>query len=222
MFEIDLEWSVASQYVLQPVRQGPTRDLAIYPAKGAKIARYRPLEQYPALYAEFAKLDGSKQTCLQFAHKYGLLFADLMRPLGLGNDPGVFETLKNWKGSIKNVSEIIQRCELSRTNPAEAFRQFGKQDKSLFGVDLYLSIKSPNSPATLDVRGVRFLVAAIELQAIQSILNARKSVQCIECTTWFEIGGGARRSQSKFCSTRCKDNWHNRLKKAQARRTDHA
>ena len=29
------------------------------------------------------------------------------------------------------------------------------------------------------------------------------------------------RSQSKFCSTRCKDSFHNRLK-AQSRRTDHA
>jgi hypothetical protein len=220
MFEIDLEWSVASQYDLRPVGRGPTHDLAIYPAKGAKIARYRPLEQYPVLYAEFAKLDGSEQTCLQFAHKYGLLFADLTRPLGSGNDPGVFETLRNWKGSIKNVSEIIQRCELSRANPAEAFRQFGKRDKSLFGVDLYLSMKGPHSPATLDIRGTA-LHSAIELQAITSILGGRRSVKCIECPTWFKIGGGARRSQSKFCSTRCKDSFHNRLK-AQSRRTDHA
>ena len=220
MFEIDLEWSVASQYVLRSVGRGPTRDLAIYPAKGAKIVRYRPVEQYPTLYAEFAELDGSKQTCLQFAHKYGLLFADLTRPLGLGNNPGVFETLRNWKDSIEDVRDIIRRCELSRANPPEAFRQFGKRDKSLFGVDLYLSIKGPHSPATLDIRGT-VLRSAIELQAIASILGGRRSVKCIECSTWFEIGGGARRSQSKFCSTRCKDSYHNRLK-AQPRRTDNA
>jgi hypothetical protein len=44
---------------------------------------------------------------------------------------------------------------------------------------------------------------------------------CFECSRPFEIGRGARRLHSKFCSTRCKDNYHNRLK-AQARRTDHA
>jgi endogenous inhibitor of DNA gyrase (YacG/DUF329 family) len=220
MFEIGLEWSIASQYVLRSVGRGSTRDLAIYPAEGAKVARYRPLEQYPALYAVFTKLDGSKESCLQFAHKYGLLFADLTRPLGLGNDPGVLETLRNWKGYIKEVGEIIRRCELSRANPAEAFRRFGKKDKLLFGAEFHLSIKSSNSPATLDVRGTN-LVGALELQAIQSILEGRTSFQCIECTRPFEVGAGARRSHSKFCSTRCKDSYHNRLK-AEARRNHHA
>jgi hypothetical protein len=220
MFEIELEWSVASQYEFLPVGRAQTRYQAIYPAKNAKIRRYRPVDQYPALYAEFAKLDGSENSCLQFAHKYGLLFTDLTRPLGLGNDPGVFETLRHWRGYIKEVGEIIRRCELSRTNPAGAFRQFGKQDKSLFGVELYLSIKGPKSPATLDVRGTS-LLGALELQAIASILGGRRSVQCIECSTWFEIGHGARRAQSKFCSTHCKDTYHNRLK-AQARKTAHA
>ncbi len=218
MFEIGLEWSVASQYVLRP---GPTGDLTIYPAEGAKLVRYWPLEQYPALYAEFAKLDGSDESCLQFAHKYGLLFADLTHPPETWNAQCGLETLGQWQGYIKDLREIIHRCELSRANPAEAFRQFGKQDKSLFGIELYLSIKSTKSPATLEMRS-RSLLDAIQLQAVAAILGGRKSVQCIECPTWFEVGNGARRSQSKFCSSRCKDEYHNRLKKAQGRRTRHA
>jgi hypothetical protein len=220
MFEIELEWAVASEYALRSVGRGSTRDLAICPTKDAKIARYRPIEQNPALYAEFANLDGSKRACLEFAHKYGLLYADLNLAGGRGGDPRVFETLRHWRGHIATVKEIIKRCELSRTNPSEAFRQYVKKDKSLFGVDLYLSVKSPNSPASLDVRGTS-LAGAMELQAIQSILEGHRSQQCIECSRWFEIGLGARRSQSKFCSTRCKDNYHNRLK-AEARRRGHA
>jgi hypothetical protein len=220
MFEIDLDWAVASKYVLQPVGRRSTRDLAICPAKDADITPYRPVEQCPALYAEFAKLDGSKKACLEFAHKYGLLYTDLkLAAVGRGVDPRVFETLRHWRAHIATVKEIINRCELSRTNPSEAFRQFVKKDKSLFGVELYLSVKSANSPASLDVRGVS-LASAIELQAIQSILEGHRSQQCIECPRWFQIGVGARRSQSKFCSIRCKDNYHNRLK-AEARR-DHA
>jgi hypothetical protein len=212
MFEIDLQWPVASRYVLRPA---PRRDVAIHPAEDATFTLCRPIDQTPALYAEFAKLDGSEGACLQFAHKHGLLHADLRYP---GHDPGVLETLRNWRGHIEVVRDLIERCELSRANPAEAFRRFGKQDKWLFGVQLYLSLKSRNSPATLDVR-TESLAAAIELQAIAAILEGRKSAQCIECSTWFEIGHGARRSQSKFCSTRCKDTYHNRLK-AQARKTD--
>jgi hypothetical protein len=215
MFEIDLEWSFASQYVLRPVGRGSTRDLAIYPAEGAKITRYRPLEKNPVVYAEFAKLDGREQSCLQFAERYGLLFSNGADRL---ND---CETLRLWNYNIQYVNKIIYLCELSRSNPAEAFRQFGKQDIELeFDGRIFLSIKGSRSPATLDVRAVT-LISAIEMQAIASILADRRSVQCIECSRWFEIGGGARRSQSKFCSMRCKDGYHNRLK-AQARRTSHA
>jgi|ERR1051326_7308748 hypothetical protein len=217
MFEINFKWLLASRYVVRPVGRSPHRDLAIYPAEGATITSHRPLEQNPALYAEFADLDGSKQACLEFANKYGLLQADLAHS---ADNPGAVETLSVWKARITQVKEIIHRCELSRADPAEAFRRFGKKDASLFGADFYLSIKNRNSPATLEVRA-SCLFAAIELQAVTSVLEGRKSVQCIECSGRFQVGSGARRSQSKFCSTRCKDAYHNRIK-AQARRTNHA
>jgi hypothetical protein len=207
MFEIDLEWPVASRYVFRRVRW-PKQDVAIFPAEDATIVRRRPLEQNPSLYAEFARLDGSKKSCLEFAGRYGLILADLTYP---GQDPGGLETLTMWRDHIQLVKDIIWRCELSRADPAEAFRQFGKKDEQVGGVELYLSNKSPKSPVSLDVRALS-LIHAIELQAVQSILGGRRSISCIECSTWFEIGAGARRSLSKFCSTRCKDSYHNRLK----------
>jgi hypothetical protein len=214
MFEIELEWPLASEYVTRPARASELKnDVAIYVAENAKITLRRPLDQNPTLYLELGNLDGSEQACLKFARKYGTLNADPRYP---AVDPGYVETLAVWKGQIERLNGIIRRCELSRDNPREAFRRFGKEDKGLHGVELYLSIKGANSPATIDVR-CSSLFGALELQAIQSILQGRRSLQCIECPRWFEIGTGARRSQSKFCSKRCKDNFHNRLK-AQARR----
>ena len=183
------------------------------PAKDATIIWRRPLEQNPSLYAEFAKLNGSKQSCLEFAQKYGLLI--IGHPMNL-HDPGKLETLRMWRGQIEVVRDVIWRCELSRTNPAEAFREFGKKDKLVGFIELHLSMKSPLSPLSLDVRA-QSLLSAMELQAVQSILSGRRSIQCIECSTPFEIGTGARRSLSKFCSSRCKDNYHNRLKALKAR-----
>jgi hypothetical protein len=207
MFQVDLEWCLASDYILRPVEWGTGRDLAIYPAEGATITRYRPLEKNPAVYAEFIKLDGGEESCLRFAKTYGLLF-----------DSGVDETLELWNSLIQRVNDTINLCQLSRSNPAEAFRRFGKQSIQLwFDARVFISIKSSNAPASLDVRAVN-LISAIEMQAIVSTLADRRSVQCIECGKWFEIGGGARRSQAKFCSARCKDGYHNRLK-AQARRS---
>src|SRR5262249_21356851 len=200
MFEIDLEWPAASRHVLRSAAS-PKEEFAIYPAKDATIIRRRPLEQNPSLYVEFAKLNGSKQSCLQFADKYGLLRVDptvdgkfeAPGPLLELQTPGALETLFLWRRDIREVRDIIRRCELSRENPAEAFRQFGKKDTLVGSVNLYLSIKSPKSPANLEVRAQN-LIDAIELQAVQSILGGRKSIQCIECSTWFEIGAGARRS----------------------------
>ena len=215
MFEIELEWPVASQYVLRPVRQ--PKDIAIYPADGASIVRHRPLEQNSSLYAEFAQLDGSKESCLKFAESYGLInvdltYVDLTNPNPIKvRSIDIRESLTSWRAMIERIKDIIWRCQLSRTNPAEAYRQFGKKDKEVGHVEIYLSMKGPISPLVLDVRPTS-LIGAIELQAVRSILIGRNSIQCIECSRWFEVGGGARRSLSKFCSPRCKDTYHNRLK----------
>src|SRR5262249_39243427 len=190
-FEIELEWEVANQYVLEPIRVAAKRELAICPAKGSSIFRCRPLEKNPSLYAEFASLDGSKRSCLRFAHKYGLLST---RPSYQIRE---VETLKIWRDQIKVVRDIIRRCELSRADTAEAFRQFGKRDTQVGAVDIYLSIKGSKSPIFMEVRALS-LIHAIQLQAAQSILEGKRSFQCIECSRPFAIGSGARRSHSKF------------------------
>jgi hypothetical protein len=227
MLEITLEWPVASCYVVRSIEPfgdealAPSHRAAIRIAEDATVSLRRPLEENASLYAEFANLNGSEKACLDFAHQYGTLFPPYdARTRHISNRPDL-ESFVNWKREIKKMRDIIRRCELSRSNPAEAFRQFGKRDKWLIGVDLVLSITNPHSPATLETR-VQTLIAGMQLQAVQSILfEGRKSVQCIECNRPFLIGGGARRSQSKFCSTRCKDSFHNSLK-AKARRTNHA
>jgi hypothetical protein len=215
MFELDLEWPVATEYVVRAATR-PRGDRAIYVGKNAAYTLRKPLEENPKLYLEFANLDGSESACLKFAHSYGAI-SDLRYPL---QDPGTLDSLSQWRGHIQNIRDIIKLCELGRARPSEAFRLFGKRDKLLGGLQAYVSMESPRFPPTLKIR-CEDLVPGIELQAVQSILGGRTTVQCIECPRWFEIGAGARRSQSKFCSTRCKDKHHNRLK-AEAKRSRHA
>ena len=217
MFEIDLQWPVASRYLVQRANTMKGEGgRSIFVPKDATIKLRRPLDQNPSLYAQFAGLDGSEKACLRFAENYGTLFFNPEVIRWPTRSIGEWETLGAWRSCIKGIRDTIRRCELSRDNPREAFRQFGKSDKRLFGVKLTLSVKSAHSPATLDA-GPENLFSALELQAIQSILAGRRSHQCIECSNWFEIGVGARRSMAKFCSRRCKDSYHNRLK-AQVRR----
>jgi hypothetical protein len=218
MFELDFEWPLATHYVFE--KAPPEAERAIRIAEDAKIMMRRPLDENSSLYAEFANLSGTEKAFLDFAHKYGTLFKPL-RVRVMAHESPVLESSRTWKNCIKGMRDIIQRCELSQTNPAEAFRWFGKKDKRLFGVELSLSIKSANSPAALQV-STDTLISAMQLQAIQVILlEGRKSVQCIECSGPFQIGVGARRSHSKFCGRHCKDRYHNRLK-AQAQSMGHA
>src|SRR5262249_45838442 len=169
-------------------------EFAIYPEEGAQVAKCRPLEKNRSLYAEFAKLDGSPQSCLDFAKKYGLLSlsnydcpADAFEAL---------ETLRHWRAFIEHIRSVIALCELGHSHPEEAFRNVGKQEFLLYAsFDLSLSMKSQWTPPSINAR-CQSLLGAIELQAIQSIIAGRKAVQCIECSTWFEVGSGARRSQA--------------------------
>jgi hypothetical protein len=208
MFEIDLSWPVASKYVLRRSSRG--RELALYPAVDATVTWRRPFDSNSSLYAEFAKLDGSGSSCQQFAERYGLLFASNYADGDA--DQFQIETLSFWRGHIRYIGRVIDFCELGKANPAEAFRQYRNEEFSLHGqLELALSIKSSKAPPSLDVR-CTCLLAAMELQAIRSILAGRRSLQCIECSGWFEIGADARRSIAKFCSIRCKDSYHNRLK----------
>jgi hypothetical protein len=161
------------------------------------------LEKNPRLYQEFASLDGSVEACLKFAHEYGLL-----------NDraPDI-ETLKFWKAQRDHLKRIIEFCELGVTNPREALRQFDREELILHAqFDPVLSLCGPHRPPVLSMRHTS-LAGAIQMQAVQLILGGRKSIKCYQCSQWFEIGSGARRSLSKFCSRRCKDTYHNRQKR---------
>jgi hypothetical protein len=210
-FEIDLDWPVASQYVARAAKK-LRGHRAIFVAEGATLTMRRPFDDNPNLYAEFADLDGSERSYLQFAHKYGTLIVH--------SGSGISEPFRIWHGQIQHIREIIECCRLGRARPTQAFHRFGKREISLSGLEAYLSIVSPKAPPTLTVRCESFS-GALKLQAIRSILGGRDVRNCIECSKPFEIGAGAHRSQSKFCSIRCKDTYHNRLK-AVAKRGRHA
>jgi hypothetical protein len=216
MFEVDLKWPVASDYVVRPtVAYGVEGEPALYPAKGATVTLQRPLEANPSLYREFAQLDGSEQVCLAFARKNGLLWTIPGGLLGTMPSGAIgHEALIFWKAWIERIRRLIEFCEIGATNPRQALRQFGAGEFPLLEdrVGLALSLEGPRRPPVLSM-SCKSLLSAIELQAIHSILGGRKSLKCWECSTWFEVGPGARRSVAKFCSRRCTDKFHNRQKK---------
>jgi hypothetical protein len=209
MFAIDLDWQVASRYELREVvRSEGETEIAICPAQGATVTLQRPIEQSLGLYIELAGLDGSEQSCLEFAHKYGLL---------INSDA---QGLSHWMMCVEDLRHTISICQLGSSNPRQAWKQFGNQEHDLaISFTPVIAMQGPLAPPLFLLRYTS-LFDAIEFQAVQSILGGRMPMQCLECSTWFEIGGGGRRrSQAKFCSRRCKDRFHNRLKSFERERT---
>jgi hypothetical protein len=205
MFELVLDWPVAGDYVVRPTAAyGVEGEPGIYPADGGTVRH--PLEGNPTLYREFACLD-SEQAYLDFARKNGLLFTIPGGATG-------HEALSIWRTEIERVRRLIEFCEIGAADPRQALRKFAPQEVPLvYGqLDPVLSLQGPLAPPVLSLR-CDSLLCAIELQAILAILRGRKSHQCVECSNWFEIGSGARRSIAKFCSDQCKNRFHNRRKK---------
>ncbi len=223
MFDIDFEWPVAQTYESggAPAYRYPDT-WAVYPTKGPVTWR-RPLGSEPPLYLQFLRLDGSEQSCLEFAKKYGLLRFDIAQDSGwseplTGWGSAAYkwcEHMDFWRREIQRIRNLQSILEGTRTHPTEVFR------RERFGLSAPLAVSlvmTPKGPPMIHLR-CGTLLDAIELQCVRSFLAGRGSYQCAECSSWFEVGPGAHRSHAVFCSRTCKDHHHNRLKAEKAKAT---
>jgi hypothetical protein len=229
-FDIDFEWPVARQY---EIGHGPTSTSkivrAIYPTQGP-VTLCRPLDDKPALYAEFLDLDASEPSILQFANKYGLLEHNIAKePAWMGSgsifpsivpysDPGWkwSEPISAWSDGIRRLKRLQEFLKEARSHPREVFRR-RERFHLIAPLAVALEMKNPKDLPVIDLRPSGTLLDALELQCLQAFFAGRTSYQCAECSRWMEIGPGARRSHAKFCSRTCKDRARNREKAKRAK-----
>src|SRR5262249_2903538 len=55
----------------------------------------------------------------------------------------------------------------------------------------------------------RNLISAMWVQMLQAVTSGAKLLTCDQCGNWFEAGIGHRRVVARFCSTACRDRFHN-------------
>lgn len=158
-------------------------------AKSKKERLHRPLEFRRTLYADFAKLDGSPESCLVFAGRFGLL--------GLGTKGR--ESLIFWKDAITDMDRAIT---LSQSDPLALE---GYQISPLHG----LMTPSPPDGRLIFRFRPSSLLHGMHLQFVQAISRNLAIKECGHCGKWFEAGGDQRRRDALFCSKECKINFHN-------------
>ena len=157
--------------------------------KGKSERWHRPLEIHKTLYGDFAKLDGSGKSCIEFASRFGLL--------GLGNTGG--EPLVMWQEAITWMTRVI---ELSQSDP-KALE--GYQIAPLRGS---LVQGPPNGRLALRF-GPDSLLHGMQLQFAQAVSSGLTIKECRLCGKWFEAGGDLRRRDAQFCSKEHKIAFHN-------------
>jgi hypothetical protein len=157
----------------------------------------RPLEISSRLHLDFAKLK-TDEDCLHFARSWGLLRTHA--------EKGAQEPLSLWRREIDRMNTSIDG--LRRAFEEKVIPQLGALVTSL---DVLLLAGKPDGRPTLSLRPT-ILLDAMRLQLAQSIAGGNVINVCPVCDSWFEKGGrggDAKRSIAKFCSDKCRNQFHN-------------
>jgi hypothetical protein len=168
------------------------------PDRGSIIQRgtgcdlLRPLSADRELCLKFASLDRTPAACLKFATNCGFLEK---RPA-----VGAAETLNSWYLEIERMSTLIKNAKAGPL-PIQA-------EGLVIAFGHIVLRAGPHGP-TISTRPAT-LLGALWLQLGQHLAGAAALMNCGNCGGWFAGGGtGGRRRIARFCSTTCKNNWHN-------------
>lgn len=204
---IDFEWGRAADgYEIvwpKPKAAGEKRGTRIITGdvgptlepKSDRTIRYRPLDEHPALFKEFAELDSSPEAILEFANKYGLL-----------NDDG--PPCRLWNDGIITLKAAVILWERGAEEP---FIQAWNATK-LGQISIKLVCRGQKETPGLAMVPSS-LESAMYIQLAQAITGNRGLQRCLWCATWFLFGAGTgRRKSAHYCSDHCRKVAHRHRK----------
>ena len=166
---------------------------------GRRTIRYRPLEEHPALFMEFAQLSQSStglptsQDVKEFVDKYGLLKSS-QKPLRVGDVIWDSMRMKDgvyWWRKGEQTGDLTQFiADWNKVRLAPIDIRFDKAWDATFP-SLFIKPKD--------------LLAAMWLQIAQAVSKQTDLRKCLHCPTWFTYGPGTgRRKTAFYCSDRCR------------------
>ncbi len=171
---------------------------------GRASERYRPLEDFPGLFIEFAALEPSPRGAVEFCSKYGhpesYKFWDDI-PMGRRVEWLCFKI-----EHMRNAVDLWKSGDLSGlTGPLDVHEpQASIKFCVIPGEKLPSLIIQPNT-----------LLDGMWLQFMQAASEHRKFQKCAACPTWFAYGKGTkRRNTAIYCSDRCRKFAHDKSRRA--------
>lgn len=199
---IFLEWRGAAggyrieQRAANPKVQAPA-GLYLTPI-GTSFFVYRPLEDYPAMYREFADVELSPDGVRSFANKYGSPEGDR---IGYQGNHLEFIFIQ-----IQKMRAAVEQCE--RGDMDALITSWPIADAQLV-FDRIPGRDTPNlyvQPKTLK--------DAMWFQFAQMVSGHMKIRKCAQCPAWFAFGTGTgRRKSAVYCSDRCRKAAHEKRRR---------
>jgi len=166
--------------------------------KGGPLRPTRPLEFHPLLFKQFADLDGTVESCLGFTNSYGFLglFLDETADDRVGKDG---ESLDLFRSAVTDMRHLV--------NAWQALGDEFASNQELTITRLDASLVPIGGRTTLRIRP-RSLIGAIHLQFAQAVSTGLDIRNCDHCGKLFETGGTGRTRKARFCSDRCRSDYH--------------
>ncbi len=96
------------------------------------LRSYKPLEEHPGLFLEFAELATTEDSILSFARKYGLLGVPVAFGESLNRQSG--EPVEYWRREIETLRDAIDIWDACRANNLVRLREIGAWDNQPLAV----------------------------------------------------------------------------------------
>jgi len=196
---VDFEWAVASKgYTI--VENDAADCQLVIPLNGPSHVTH-PLQQYPGLFKQFAKLEPTADGVVRFANRFGLLQSGR-------NQNG----LANWFTRSKDFAELANGAS---ANWAEG----SLSSLTRINETVRTGVLTEITKGGLVLRPCS-LLAAMALQLGFWLQSSDDRIgQCAECgTTWLIGPDTGHRVSRKYCSRNCSDAARYRRKKAKLQR----
>jgi hypothetical protein len=231
--EIFLLWMGCDDYEVREFKLADGRtERYFYPVGNPVLLR--PLDDDPELFLKFAGLGSGEDDLLKLVRRNGWPWFET----------GQFRGLLDDAESLDEVVVSPPRCTVNNLrHVAEEFRKDFFQLKELAarrrrsndgGRSIFSTWDDPYGEAKIGLlqkRSGKGMVLAIEptnlinglyVQMLTFFASGKAVRKCENCESLFTLGppgSGGRRSQAKFCSDHCKDDWHNK-RKAEKRKAE--
>lgn len=181
---------------------------------------YRPLNDYPNLFRAFANVR-DEEALLSFVKQYGPLTDEGRTPSS--KDPHFTSKVimidgKRFAEIVYVPGDQIDHCLKQAAWCGHILRHHRQASPRMQEMIKELEVRPSICMMDVEadpVEGVRMilrpssLLDAIKFQLLASIRSGNTSVECTHCENWFSKKRGA-----KFCSDKCKDDYHNARRKA--------